>query len=401
MKRKVLRVGRPYIEDLQQEQGVRLCVKIEIPEKDGYILWYETDAKYKDYLCTERSDGFVVNLLLYAMEHQLDIECDQCLTERLYYQLTEYLIPSISKNINKYSPINILAPLDSSPLSSANAVGASLSGGVDSFYTLLRHIDRKEISFNITHLTFFNAGASGEFGGEEARTRYKERIEWIHDVAEELGAEMICVDTNANELLHQNHEATHTFRTLAIPLLLQKLFAKYYFSSGFSFRDFEFDKMDTAHYDLLNIECLSTDALTFYSSGGESTRLEKLEYISNFPVTYKRLNVCVSEAVNCSHCEKCARTMVGLYAIEKLDLYKDVFDLDYFEKHKHKYLSDSIKYLKSHDWPESYALLKESHKLSIFDYCMGIPKLIFYEGRKAIAKNTLAKAIYHKLKHKK
>lgn len=398
MERKVLRVGRPYIEDLQQEQGARLCVKIDIPGKEGYILWYETDAKYKDYLCTERSDGFVVNLLLYAMEHQLDIECDQCLTERLYYQLTEYLIPSISKNIDKYSLINILAPLDSSPLSSANAVGASLSGGVDSFYTLLRHINRKESSFNITHLTFFNAGASGEFGGDEARTRYKERIEWIHDVAEELDAEMICVDTNANELLHQNHEATHTFRTLAIPLLLQKLFDKYYFSSGFSFRDFGFDKMDTAHYDLLNIECLSTDTLTFYSSGGESTRLEKLEYISNFPITYKRLNVCVSEAVNCSRCEKCRRTIVGLYAIGKLHLYEKVFDINYFEQHKHKYISDSIKYLESHDWPDAYKKLKVDHKISILDYCLGIGKLMLHKVKTALSKNLFLKSIYHKLK---
>lgn len=398
MEHKMLHIGKPYIEDVPKKNSVRLCVKINVPDKDDYILWYETDEKYRKYLCTERSDAFVVNLLLYAMEHQLDIECAQCVTERLYYQLTEYLIPSISKNIDRYSPITVSASLDASVLPTANAVGASLSGGVDSFYTLLHHIDRKESSFNITHLTFFNAGASGEFGGEEARTRYKERIEWIRDVADELSAEMICVDTNANEFLHQNHEATHTFRTLAIPLLLQKLFGRYYFSSGFSFRDFEFDKIDTAHYDLLNVECLSTDALTFYSSGGEATRLEKLEYISGFPITYNRLNVCVSEAVSCSRCEKCRRTMVGLYAIGKLHLYEKVFDVKYFEQHKHEYVSDAIKYLKSLDWPETYQKLKAEHKINGIDYCIGVPKLIWHEVKKSMSKNSLLRSIYHEFK---
>lgn len=400
MAKDVLYIGKPYIENLTDQRKTRICVSIRQGESE-YVLWYEVDDVYGPYLCTERADGFVVNLLLYAMEHGLDIECDQCMTERLYYQLVEYLIPCISKNTRKYHAISIKAALDESPINSAHAVGASLSGGVDSFYTLLRHIKRKEKSLNITHLTFFNAGASGEYGGDDARERYQERINWIKAVAEELGKELLCVDTNANEYIKQNHEATHTFRTLAIPLILQKLFSRYYFASGFPFQSFVFRDDDTACYDLLNVQCLSTDTLTFYSSGGEATRLDKLRYISEFPITYNRLNVCVADAVNCSRCEKCARTMVGLYAIGKLDLYKNVFDLDYFEKHKHKYLSDSIKYLKSHDWPESYALLKESHKLSIFDYCMGIPKLIFYEGRKAIAKNTLAKAIYHKLKHKK
>ena len=106
-------------------------------------------------------------------------------------------------------------------------------------------------------------------------TRYKQRIDWIQSVADELEKPLVCVDTSANEFLKQNHEQTHTFRTLSIPLAMQKLFSKYYFSSGIPFKNFEFAKLDTATYDLLNVQCISTDNLTFYSSGGEVKRLEK------------------------------------------------------------------------------------------------------------------------------
>ena len=39
-------------------------------------------------------------------------------------------------------------------------------------------MDLKEKEFNITHLTFFNAGSNGKFGGEETRNLYNKRKEY-------------------------------------------------------------------------------------------------------------------------------------------------------------------------------------------------------------------------------
>lgn len=360
-----IKITKPYL----LEKGIYIYIYTKLILSDGrtYDLWYSVEKEYKEFVSIERSDAFVVNILLYAMEHKLDIECEEKISEKLYYQLTEYLIPSISRNVRKYHEIRIFADLTDDCLESVNAVGGSLSGGVDSFYTLLRHLDRKERSYNITHLTFFNAGASGQYGGEKARERYLSRIDFIKDVADSLGKKLVCIDTNINEFLGQNHQATHSFRTLAIPLLLQKLFSKYYFASGMQFKKFCFLEKDCASYDLLNVQCFSTENLQFYSSGGEVSRLEKVKFISDFDVTYSKLNVCIFEDINCSRCEKCRRTMMELYALGRLGKYKSVFDLNYFEKNKKSYWRSLEIYKDRDDWKDIYDLLSNSVNLSIID----------------------------------
>lgn len=174
-----LKIGAPYLTNSPKKGYMRLYSKLSIGSTEKYDVWYEVEEKFASYFTLERSDGLLVNLLLYAMEHSLDIECEAEVSEKLYYQLTEYLIPSISSKIEKYHRIKIDAKLSSEILSIANGGGASLSGGVDSFYTLLRHLNRKEEDYNISCLTFFNAGASGNFGGDDARELYLSRIDWI------------------------------------------------------------------------------------------------------------------------------------------------------------------------------------------------------------------------------
>ena len=369
-----IKITKPYL--LEKDIYIYICTKLVLGTDEEYDLWYSIEKEYKDYISVEHADAFVVNLLFYAMEHKLDIECETKISEKLYYQLTEYWIPSITKNINKYNPIKIIAEVTDEKLPTAGAVGGSLSGGVDSFYTLLKHLDRKESSYNITHLTFFNAGASGELGGDEARVKYQNRIAWIKDVADNLGKKLICIDTNINEFLKENHLATHSCRTLALPLLLQKLFSKYYFASGTDFANFRFDEESCCEYDLLNVHCFSTENLTFYSSGGEVNRLEKVKYISDFEVTYSRLNVCVAEDTNCSKCEKCQRTMMELYVLGKLEKYKEVFDLDYFARNKRRFLRTSSINRYKDDWKEVYEILDSQDELGILEKILFIRKMI-------------------------
>lgn len=129
MDNKVLVIGKPWIEENAQNSSARLCVELRESDRLLYTVWYEVDKEYKDYLTTERIDGIVVNLMLYAMQHQYDLKSDIAISEELYYKLTNYLIPSIAEHISPYHLIHIDAPLQSGALPSANAVGASLSGG--------------------------------------------------------------------------------------------------------------------------------------------------------------------------------------------------------------------------------------------------------------------------------
>ena len=121
-------------------------------------------------------------------------------------------------------------------------------------------------------------------------------------------------------------------------LALQKLFGKYYWSSGHPFSQFNLTIDDIAYFDLLSVQCVSNENTTFYSTGSEVTRLEKTAYISDFAVTHKYLNVCWYYLYNCSKCDKCRRTMLGLYALGKLDRYGEVFDVNYFYQNIDEYL---------------------------------------------------------------
>lgn len=386
---KQLTIGNPYL------NSNKLCSEIQLSDKDEtVVLWYEVSSEYVPYLCTEKSDAFLVNLLLYAMENDYNIVCEGCISEKLYYQLTEYLIPTISQNIEVYKPIIIKAPLSSEILLSQNCVGGSISGGVDSFFTAIKHRERLESNFNITHYTFFNAGASGMYGGEKARKIFHERIDWIKQVAIEQGKPLVVVDTNFNEFLHQVHVETHTFRSLAIPLALQKLFSVYYYSSGVPFNEFEISKSDTASYDLLIMSCLNTENITFYSHGGNTTRIEKLKYISSYPVTYKYLNVCVWDATNCCRCPKCRKTMMELHLIGKLDNYSKVFDLNIFNSDKTKIIYEAIVRKNQHDWNDIYFQLK---KMNMITPITEIKAKIYFPLRNIAINNRILVKLYKKL----
>ena len=80
-------------------------------ENEIHTLWYETSAEFMDYFTDDRIDPFVVNLLMYAMEHQYDIESDAPISEKLHYQLSEYLMPCIVEQVGGYHHIKLNMPI--------------------------------------------------------------------------------------------------------------------------------------------------------------------------------------------------------------------------------------------------------------------------------------------------
>lgn len=315
-----------------EENAIKICANI-YSDKPEYKLWFEIEKKYEAFISDEKQDAFVVAILPYAVKKELDIVVEGKISEKLCYQLNTYLLPVICKNFEKRI-IKVEAQIDNKQYNIKNAVGTGISCGIDSFYTISNHCNREEKDYNITHLTFFNAGASGEYGGDKARELYRKRMKFARKFAEENNFEFVCVDSNMNEFLMMNHEKTHTYRSLSCVLILQKLFSKYYYSSAYEYKNcgINQDSNSTcAHYDPLNLPCLSTEDTIFYSSGTETNRLGKVKKVTEFEQSYKYLNVCVRKDYNCGECEKCKRTMLELDSLGKLDLYKSVFNVEKFK----------------------------------------------------------------------
>jgi hypothetical protein len=305
-------------------------------------LWFEVESGYDECLCAERIDGFLVALLPFAMIKNLNVHSEGHVSERLLYQLQTILLPALSSNITEFHSIDIDAKSDGRVFESKNGVGTALTCGVDSFYTILKHMNTETEGFNLTHLTYFNIMNSQLwqiYGEDSSRDFSNARINYIKRVAEELGLKLVTVDTNFDAFYHDFELiSTYTFRVLGTVLALQKLFGKYYWSSGYHFSQFELSIDDVGLFDLLSVQCISNENTTFYSTGSEVTRLEKTAYISDFGVTHKYLNVCWYRLYNCNKCDKCQRTMVALYALGKLDLYGEVFDIQRFYQNIDEYL---------------------------------------------------------------
>lgn len=319
----------------------RLISKIEYSKNKEYDLFFEVDDEYSRYLSTDNANAFFIALLPFIVKFNYDVEIKSPISSQLYYQLTSYLLPMLCKEFKK-KDIQIKCELTDKKYN-GKGVGASVSCGVDSFYTLLKHKKCIDKSYDISHLCFFNAGSNGEYGGKQAKKLYDERVEHIRQFCKENGYPLVTVNSNMNELIMMNHEKRHTFTTLACVFCLEKLFSKYYFASGFGFNGSHITDEDTAYYDILNVHCLSNENISFYCSGIETTRMEKVKFISEFEETYNWLNVCVGDSwTNCCKCTKCIRTMTALDSIDKLNLYENVFNISYFKNNRNRILAELL-----------------------------------------------------------
>ncbi len=364
--KKILTLGCPHIES--NEEWARLIVDLKIEGREDYPLFFQVEKEYESYFAPELLDGPLVCILLWAMEHEYDIVCEAPVSERLYHQLVDYLIPVISKNIPRYHSIQIQAQKANYHFG-GTAVGTGLSCGVDSFYAALKSLKNPVGSpLRITHLAFFNAGATGMFGGDTARELFQKRGIRFQKVAEKMGCRFLTCDSNMNEFLMQEHEMTHVYRTLSIPLVLQKGFSLYYLASSCSVENFRFTDYDPGYYTAFLLPMLSNDNLRFEEVGGETTRMGKVEYISQFQVPQEELNTCIGGVTNCHECRKCRRTMLNLFLANQLDNFGAVYDVEWFKKHKRKMFRWAIMNAWRLDMPEIVKQLRQKRHTNIFDY---------------------------------
>ena len=333
----MITIHKPEIID--RDNCSRLQASVEI-DSNKIIIWFEVDNKYKEFLCWERADAFVIGLLHYAMTNRHDIVSLSPITEDLHYQINTYLTDALYKGSHKViHKTKVAAEVISEPIENAGAVGASVSCGIDSLHTISTHSDGIYKKHNITHLSFFNVGAN--LIGEKAEKLFYQKSLRAQQFCDEFNFELVKVDSNFMDVLIQDNHLVHSYRTIAVVYILQKLFSYYYFSSGTTFMDFSLNnnqKEDPAYYEIFLLDILSTKNLRFYSEGGTLSRLEKTNLVSDYLPSYKYLHVCSDEAHNCMKCEKCVRTILSLNMIGKLDNYKDVFDIDFFLKNKKAFL---------------------------------------------------------------
>lgn len=330
-----IRISEPRINYTDNTARLEADTEWEIDGSNVvFTAFFEVEKCWGEYLVSELSDAFVLALLELAMEKGCDIYYQAPMSEDLKYQLETYLIPAYAKYLEPFNHIKLIGLTSDAQIETAGVVGAGFSGGVDSFYSVLKHINSPYQSKRVTHLLLALNGAALMGISEEMDQKWfiEEKMR-LQKAATELGLEFIAVNSNVS-LVNGYKEhllGGDSIPTLAFVHALRKLFGAYYWASGYEASVFHFETVDGTYMDMFALPMLSVKGLRFYLSGSEANRVEKVAYIADNNVAQNYLTVC-AHPDSCGICSKCLRTMTELYSLGKLDLFDKVFDVEEYKR---------------------------------------------------------------------
>ena len=351
----MIRIGQLSIQ--HTEGQARLCADISLNGK-GTTLWFGVDISHAHYLCEGRSDAFVMALLPTAMRGGHDIVCDTPMSERLHYQLENYLIPTLCSKQGVYRPMKLRIPTTAQPVENPGGVATGFSGGVDSLHTIKTH--GKDSPLPLTHLTHFNLGV---YEGPAYREGFRESCRKALPFAEERGLELVCLDSNISQVLPERYLDVVAFRLLSGALALQGLLRAYLIASSRDIRRFSIDPHRSESYEYLLVQCAQTEALQLYNAGCQLRRIDKTKMLTRWEPARRWLHFCIfghPGEPNCGHCKKCAREIATLYSYGALDDFGEVLELPTVKRTLPRQLGLVLANREAPLFDETAALLEES-----------------------------------------
>lgn len=182
--------------------------------------------------------------------------------------------------------------------------GVFFSGGVDSFYTLLKNAG------TVTHLILIDRLDSKQMNSEAV---CRDTREHAGRVAARLGKELLVVETNARTLFVPavTWRYYHGAVLAAIGLALRKVMGTVFIAGTHTYDHLR----PWGSHPLLD-PLWSTEATEIVYDGAEATRAQKvMNCLCHSELALQSLRVCLSadDQYNCGRCEKCLRTMIPLY----------------------------------------------------------------------------------------
>jgi hypothetical protein len=185
-------------------------------------------------------------------------------------------------------------------------VASFFSGGVDSFSTVLRNLDR------IDMLVFVRG-----FDLPPEKPRLSSMAtERIREIATELGRELIEFDVSIRPFSDRflSWDMYHGAALGVVAHALNGVATEILVPATMAFID---DLNGWGSHPLTD-PLWSSDTVRLRHDGAEFQRVEKIRYLSEHEIAMHNLRVCwenPDEAYNCGHCSKCVLTRVGLRCV--------------------------------------------------------------------------------------
>ncbi|MCL1987542.1 MAG: DUF5082 domain-containing protein [Firmicutes bacterium] len=356
---------------ITEEDGKsRLIQPVEVDETN-FDVYVEVENQHQKYFVTDRADAILIGIVHMAMRQNHDIYSELPITGELLYNLNNILIPMLTKYDPTLTKIKINASPINEPVQNFGGVGTGLSIGADGLTTITQYHNHPIESMRLTHFLCFSNGA---FGGYFQESGWDLQASLIYEkdlnLAKDLGLPVIMVNTNLSKLVRLKTDLWGNFLSSHYIFSVGKLFQKYYYSSSAwdysQFMLYTTGNFDSDHYSLLFNKCVNTNKnVTILSGGGELTRFEKMVMISKNPLAKKYLHSCLMQAFNCGQCSKCRRNLLALDALNLLDEFAEVFDIEQYRHNREEYIhyliaarKDNLKYAYESTLEEVYSILQ-------------------------------------------
>jgi len=265
----------------------------------------------EDAVLEERSEALAAAGILPAMKAGLDLKLDMNF-DSVFADNLQKVQELYNQWNNSYRCVRVFSEESAcvSERKEGKRVGLFFSGGVDSFFSLLKHQDE------VTDLIFVHGFDISVTDGETAQRAE----ESIRQVGTKFGKRVMVVETNLRLMLDEYVEwgaRGHGAAMAAVAHLLGGDFKRFYIAASDSGK---YLSPWGSHPDLDPL--WSRSGLEFVHDGCDTTRTEKLRRISTSDIALQNLRVCWknrSGLLNCGRCEKCIRTMIGLKIASALD----------------------------------------------------------------------------------
>jgi hypothetical protein len=300
-----------HIEEPKHTEGwIELAAVHESPDGARWRVWYRVPEAWGDAL-TDLADPFAVGSVQQAMLHGSDLEVRGAVSRSLLANLEDYVDVWHCWDGTNYSRIELGATRETEPEPSTSGEAiCSFSGGVDSYFTVLRHAKRlagrrsKDIGAAVlVHGFDIPLGDTSGFQGAFARA-----AEGLHHFAIPL----IPVVTNWRD---NGIDWLNSFGSAATACL--HLFQRR-FRSGLIASSETYAYQAPQGASPLIDRMLSNSSFEIIHDGAGFTRSQKVALLAPETELVRRLRVCwegEQRDRNCGVCEKCIRTILNFRAI--------------------------------------------------------------------------------------
>ncbi len=284
----------------------------------GSPVWFES-ADAGMYATPE---AFATTFFIPALHHRIRLRVEEPLDPR-WLANTRELLPiyaswwSYPEDYPLVTSSRARPPAETSPRTQG-VLGQCFTGGIDSFYSLLRGTHEAE-SLIFAH--------GYDIALDDAK-RFRHFDKSLRSVAHELALEAIVVRTNVREhpvFCSVSWERTHGAALAAVGLVLSDHLGGLVIPSSYIHEN---EIPWGSHWDTDPLWSIP-GRLEIIHDDASVHRRDKIIELTREPLVQQHLRVCwrnLSSAGNCSRCEKCLRTMVTIETTGRLDAFHRVFD---------------------------------------------------------------------------